>query len=270
MSYIRINGERVGTCACGCGTELFERLYLRPASRKVAFRTRPRFVRNHSLRVNHCDRTGATNAYPVAAARRAMALPLGPDLDATIVRRRRELGLSPAEMQQLLGWKGVNNLRRYKYKLNVMPRTLHAVLDRLFSDEGGWVEAEPIWRLARQRQALWGMTDREMALHLGCEPARWLGKATARRVLLALATPAVATQGTSDLNRRLKRADEKLDADFGLDLRTNAVRVLFAAGASVPATALRLGVSARTVQRTARKAGLSPKGSEPVAEGRAS
>ena len=137
--YQRVDGEYLGECQCGCGTALYERLYLRPSG-SIACRSRPRFACNHSLRVHHCDRTGATDAYPVAEARKALLLPLGAELDATIHRRRRELGLSTKEMQVLLGWKGRNNLHRYKYKPNVMPRTLHAVLDRLFANEGGWVD----------------------------------------------------------------------------------------------------------------------------------
>jgi len=144
--YERVDGEYLGDCQCGCGTPLFERLYLRPSG-SIACRSRPRFVRNHTLRVHHCDRTGATDSYPVAEARKALLLPLGAELDATIHRRRRELGLSTREMQVLLGWKGRNNLHRYKYKPNVMPRTLHSVLDKLFANEGGWVEAPPLWRL---------------------------------------------------------------------------------------------------------------------------
>jgi hypothetical protein len=124
-------------------------LYLRPSG-SIACRSRPRFARNHSLRVHHCDRTGATDSYPVAEARKALLLPLGAELDATIHRRRRELGLSTKEMQVLLGWKGRNNLHRYKYKPNVMPRTLYSVLDRLFDNEGGWVEAGPLWSLVRK------------------------------------------------------------------------------------------------------------------------
>lgn len=44
-------------------------------------------------------------------------------------------------------------------------------------------EARPLCRLVRDRQALWGMTDEEMAARLGTTEARWLGKATARRIL---------------------------------------------------------------------------------------
>ncbi len=103
-AYARVDGEYLGECACGCGSVLFERLYLR-APDEVAFRTRPRFAPNHSLRVHHCDRTGAPT-FPVAQARAAMLLPVGGEVHATIPRRRRELGLSVAEMKDLLGYVG--------------------------------------------------------------------------------------------------------------------------------------------------------------------
>ena len=158
--YERVDGEYLGDCQCGCGTALFERLYLRPSG-TIACRSRPRFVRNHTLRVYHCDRTGATDSYPVAEARKALLLPLGAELDATIHRRRRELGLSTREMQVLLGWKGRNNLHRYKYKPNVMPRTLYSALDKLFADEGGWVEAGPLWSLVAPYCPAWSLLTRE-------------------------------------------------------------------------------------------------------------
>jgi hypothetical protein len=208
MRYRRVDGEYLGQCGCGCGTALFERLYLRPSG-SIACRSRPRFVRNHSLRVHHCDRTGATDSYPVAEARKAMLLPLGAELDATIHRRRRELGLSTKEMQVLLGWKGRNNLHRYKYKPNVMPRTLHSVLDRLFANEGGWVEAGPLWSLVRDRQALWGMTDEEMASRLGTTEARWIGKDSARRILLSLSGPRRPCAHESEWTRRARARGER-------------------------------------------------------------
>lgn len=206
--YRRVDGEYVGECGCGCGTALFERLYLR-ASGSIACRTRPRFAPNHSLRVNRCDRTGATNAYPVAEARKALILPLGAELDATIHRRRRELGLTTDEMQALLGWKGRNNLHRYRFKPNVMPRTLRTVLDKLFANEGGWVETGPLWVLVRDRQVLWGMTDEEMAAHLGTNEVRWIGKATARRILLSLSGPRRPCAHESEWTRRARARDER-------------------------------------------------------------
>src|SRR5437588_3481194 len=206
--YERVDGEYLGDCQCGCGTALFERLYLRPSG-SIACRSRPRFVRNHTLRVHHSDRTGATDSYLVAEARKALLLPLGAELDATIHRRRRELGLSTKEMQVLLGWKGRNNLHRYKYKPNVMPRTLHSVLDKLFADEGGWVEARSLWRLVRDRQALWGMADEEMAVHLGTAEVRWIGKATARRILLSLSAPRRPCAHESEGTRRARARDER-------------------------------------------------------------
>jgi len=206
--YERVDGEYLGDCECGCGTALFERLYLRPSG-TIACRSRPRFVRNHTLRVYHCDRTGATDSYPVAEARKALLLPLGAELDATIHRRRRELGLSTREMQVLLGWKGRNNLHRYKYKPNVMPRTLYSALDKLFADEGGWVEAGPLWTLVRDRQALWGMTDEEMAGHLGTTEARWIGKDSARRILLGLSGPRRPCAHESEWTRRARARDER-------------------------------------------------------------
>src|SRR6266481_2045034 len=208
--YERVDGEYLGDCdcGCGCGTPLFERLYLRPSG-SIACRSRPRFVRNHTLRVYHCDRTGATDSYPVAEARKALFLRLGAELDATIHRRRRELGLSTREMQVLLGWKGRNNLHRYKYKPNVMPRTLYSTLDRLFADEGGWVEAGPLWRLVRDRQAAWGMTDEEMAARLGTTQARWIGKDSARRILLGLSGPRRPCAHESEWTRRARARDER-------------------------------------------------------------
>jgi hypothetical protein len=186
--YQRVDGQYLGDCQCGCGLPLHERLYLRPTG-SIAFRSRPRYARHHSLRVNRCDRTGATNYYPVAEARKALILPLGGELDATIQRRRRELRLSTDEMLALLGWKGRSNLHRYKAKPNLMQATLRAVLDKLFANEGGWVEAGPLWMLVRDRQVLWGMTDEEMAACLGTTEVRWIGLATARSILLTLAGP---------------------------------------------------------------------------------
>lgn len=200
-AYARVHGEYLGECACGCGTPLFERLYLR-APGEVAFRTRPRFAPNHSLRVHHCDRTGAPT-YPVAQARAAMLLAVGDEVHATILRRRRELGLSVAEMKDRLGWARSSDLHRYRSKkTRLMPSTLHRILDRLFADEGGWVEAAPLWRLARQRRALWGMTDIEMADYLGTDEVRWVGKETARRVLLTLNGPRRPSATESDETRR--------------------------------------------------------------------
>lgn len=205
--YERVNGEYLGECRCGCGEALYERLYLRPSG-SVSIRSRPRYARNHSLRVNHSDRTGAPN-YPVAEARKAMRLPVGHELDALIHRRRRELGLSTAEMHVLLGWKGRNNLHRYKSKPNVMPSTLHKILDRLYADEGGWVEAGRLWTLVRERQAYWGMTDAEMTAGLGAVEAPWMGKETARRVLLALTGPRKPSEFESSWTRRVRERDER-------------------------------------------------------------
>src|SRR5437660_268962 len=50
-------------------------------------------------------------------------------------------------------------------------------------------EARPRCRLVRDRQALWGMTDEETAALLGTTEAPWIGKATARRILLSLPGP---------------------------------------------------------------------------------
>lgn len=199
--YTRVEGEYLGECACGCHTPLFERLYLR-APGEVAFRTRPRFVPNHSLRIHHCDRTGAAT-YPVAQARTAMLLPVGDEVHATILRRRRELGLSVEEMKDLLGWARSSDLHRYRSKSSrLMPSTLHRILDRLFADEGGWVEAGALWRLAKQRQALWGMTDTEMAIHLGTGEVRWIGRRTARRILFVLNGARRPSATESDETRR--------------------------------------------------------------------
>src|SRR5260370_7273801 len=107
--YERVDGESLGDCECGCGTALFERLYLRPSG-SIACRSRPRFVRNHTLRVYHCDRTGATDSYPVAEARKALLLPLGAELDATIHRRPRHPRLSTRQIPLLLPAHGPTNL----------------------------------------------------------------------------------------------------------------------------------------------------------------
>lgn len=206
--YQRVDGEYLEDCRCGCGLPLHERLYLRSTG-SVAFRTRPRFAPGHSLRVNRCDRTGATDYYPIAEARKALILPLGADLDATIQRRRRELGLSADEMLGLLGWKGRSNLHRYKFKPNLMPATLNAVLDKLFANEGGWVEAGPLWMLVRDRQALWAMTDEEIADYLGTTEVRWIGKATARNILLTLGGPRRPSAQESEWARRQTWRKEK-------------------------------------------------------------
>jgi hypothetical protein len=182
--YHRVNGEYLGTCACGCGEAVYERLYLYPTG-GIGMRDRPRFIEHHSLRVNHKDRTGIPSRARYEA-RRALILPLGLELDALIHRRRQELGLSSVEMHALLGWKGRNNLHRYKFKPNVMRSTLNRTLDSLYADEGGWVEADKLWALVRERQAYWGMTDTEMSAVLQTTEALWIGKATARRILLAL------------------------------------------------------------------------------------
>jgi transcriptional regulator with XRE-family HTH domain len=121
--------------------------------------------------------------------RKALILPLGGELHETIQRRRSELGLSQNEMLALLGWKGPNNLSRYRFKPNIMRATLQRTLDSLYADDGGWVEADKLWALVRERQALWGMTDDEMSAILGTTEARWIGKATARRILLTLTSP---------------------------------------------------------------------------------
>lgn len=55
------------------------------------------------------------------------------------------------------------------------------VFDRLAALPGG--EARPLCRLVRDRQALCAMTGEEMAARLGTTEARWIGKATARRIL---------------------------------------------------------------------------------------
>lgn len=185
--YQRVNGEYLGTCACGCGEAVYERLYLYPTG-GIGMRDRPRFIEYHSLRVNHKDRTGIPSGARYEA-RRALILPLGLELDALIHRRRQELGLSSVEMHALLGWKGRNNLHRYKFKPNIMRSTLHRTLDSLYADEGGWVEADKLWTLVRERQAYWGMTETEMRAVLGATEARWIGKATARRILFTLTSP---------------------------------------------------------------------------------
>ena len=207
-AYARVDGDYLGECACGCGTVLFERLYLR-APGEVAFRTRPRFAPNHSLRIHHCDRTGAPT-YPVAQARAAMLLPVGGEVHATILRRRRELGLSVAGMKDLLGWARSSDLHRYRSKsTHLMPSTLHRILDRLFAGEGGWVEAAPLWRLARRRRALWGMTDAEMVAHLGTDEVRWIGKESARRILLILNGPRRPSATESHETRRERARVER-------------------------------------------------------------
>src|SRR2546425_8001036 len=90
-----------------------------------------------------------------------------------------------------------------------MPRTLHSVLDRLFANEGGWVEAGPLWRLVRDRQAVWGMTDEEMAARLGTTEARWIGKDSARRILLDLSGPRRPCAHESEWTRRARARDER-------------------------------------------------------------
>lgn len=57
-------------------------------------------------------------------------------------------------------------------------------------------------------QAYWGMTDQEMAAVLGTTEAPWIGKATARRILLALTGPRRPCEFESAHTRRAKaRAD---------------------------------------------------------------
>jgi hypothetical protein len=209
VSLQRVNGEYLGTCRCGCGTDLYERIWLRPTG-SVSSSIRPRYARNHSLRVNHQDRHGLDN-YPVYEARKALILPVGLELDALILRRRQELGLTSVEMHALLGWKGRNNLHRYRFKPNIMRSTLLKTLDRLYADEGGWVEAGKLWVLVRERQAYWGMTDVEMAAVLGATEAPWIGKATARRILLALTGPRRPCEFESAYTRRAKDRDERAE-----------------------------------------------------------
>jgi hypothetical protein len=209
VSLQRVNGEYLGTCQCGCGTDLYERIWLYPTG-GIATRLRPRYARNHSLRVNHKDRTGIPNSH-VHEARRALILPLGLELDALIHRRQQELGRSSAEMHALLGWKGHSNLHRYKFKPNIMRSTLHKTLDRLYADEGGWVQSERLWTLVRERQASWGMTEAEMMTVLGTTEAPWIGKATARRILLALTSPRRPCEFESAYTRRAKDRSERAE-----------------------------------------------------------
>lgn len=186
--YYRTDGDYLGLCECGCQTPVHERIW-RTANGGIGCRSRPRFAPGHSLRVNRADHIGTADITPAMAARRALILPLGLELHEAIQNRRRELGLTTGDMQALLGWKGRNNLHRYRYKPNVMRSTLERVLDRLYADEGGWVEAEPLWTLVRNRQATWGASDAEMAAVVGAKESRWVGKDTARRVLLSLSSP---------------------------------------------------------------------------------
>lgn len=183
--YTRTNGEYLGTCECGCGEALYEHIW-RTQSGGIGCRSKPRFSPGHSLRIHRADRTGVADITPAMRGRKALILPLGNELHETIQRRRSELGLSQNEMLALLGWKGPNNLSRYRFKPNIMRSTLHRTLDRLYADEGGWVEGGKLWALVRERQAYWGMTDDEMGAVLRTTEARWIGKATARRILLTL------------------------------------------------------------------------------------
>lgn len=195
----RIDGEPLGLCACGCGSELVERIYVRPSG-SIARRSRPRFVQHHSLRVHHFDRA-AVVAGPEAVVRKTAALPVGAELDATIRRRRRELGLSVDQMLALIGWAGPRgNLYRYRYRSNVADTTLRSVLDRLFADEGGWVESAPVLSLARDR-----LVGDELHQLLDTEPGRWMGRATARRLLEDLSrVPAGRPAKLEDRSVRLR------------------------------------------------------------------
>jgi hypothetical protein len=70
-------------------------------------------------------------------------------------------------------------------------------------------EAGPLRRLVRDRQALWGMTDEEMAARLGTTEARRIGKATAWRILLSLFGPRRPCAHESEWTRWARARDER-------------------------------------------------------------
>jgi len=70
-------------------------------------------------------------------------------------------------------------------------------------------EARPLCRLVGDRQALWGMTDEEMAGRLGTTETRWIGKATARRILLSLSAPRRPCAHESEWAGRARARDER-------------------------------------------------------------
>jgi hypothetical protein len=69
--------------------------------------------------------------------------------------------------------------------------------------------AGPLCRLVRDRQALWGMTDEEMAARLGTTEARWMGKATAGRILLSLSGPHRPCAHESQWSKVARARDER-------------------------------------------------------------
>ena len=81
------------------------------------------------------------------------------------------------------------------------------VFDRLGALPGD--EARPLCRLVGDRQALWGMTDEETAARLGTTEARWIGKATARRILLSLPGPRRPCAHESEWAGRARARDER-------------------------------------------------------------
>lgn len=189
----RTDGAYLGTCRCGCGQEIYETVWRWRETGWIKSRKSNRYVRGHNLHGIDNFRTpkgtNRGNIQYAMKARAALTVPLGAELHEVIQRRRRELGLSVSGMMALLGWKGDNNLHRYACRTNVMLPTIHRVLDALYAEEGGWVEAAPLWVLARRRQSLWGLTAAEMAEFLGTAETHWIGKQTARRILLALNQP---------------------------------------------------------------------------------
>jgi hypothetical protein len=70
-------------------------------------------------------------------------------------------------------------------------------------------EARPPCRPVGDRQALWGMTDEEMAARLGTAEARWIGEATARRILLSLPGPRRPCAHESEWTGRARARDER-------------------------------------------------------------
>jgi hypothetical protein len=70
-------------------------------------------------------------------------------------------------------------------------------------------EPRPLCRLVGDRQALWGMTDEETAARLGPTEARWIGKATARRILLGLSGPRRPCTHESEWAGRARARDER-------------------------------------------------------------
>jgi hypothetical protein len=78
------------------------------------------------------------------------------------------------------------------------------LLGALPGDEPG-----PLWRLVGDRQALWDTTDEEMAARLGTTEARWIGTATARRILLSLSGPRRPCAHESEWTKWARARDER-------------------------------------------------------------